>query len=63
MLECEFLHCEAELPLIVMFHFDGRDWRVCPFHDKIVRKNGASIEVEGGRDYLFSPVMIRGKAD
>lgn len=60
---CAFLHCEAEEPLIVMVHFYNRDWGLCPFHEKIVRHNGASIEVEGGKDFLFSPVMIRGKSE
>lgn len=60
---CDFLHCEAEKPLIVMVTYFDRDWGLCPFHEKIVKKNGASIEVEGGRDHLFSPAMIRGKSD
>lgn len=61
--ECDFLHCGATDTLIVMFRFLDRDWGLCPLHEKIVHKNGASIEQEGGRDYLFTPVMIRGKSD
>jgi hypothetical protein len=61
--ECEFLHCEAEKPLLVLFYHEDRDWGLCPFHEKIVRKNGALVESEGGRNYLFSPVMMRGKHD
>lgn len=59
-LQCDFLHCGAKDTLIVVHRFDDRDWGLCPFHDKIVEKNGASIAHEGGTDYLFSPVMLRG---
>lgn len=59
-LECEFLHCGAKDTLIVMHHFMDRDWGLCPFHENIVSKNGASIESDDGNDYLFSPVMLRG---
>ena len=62
-LNCEFLHCDATDTLIVMFEHDGRSWGLCPFHEKIVAKNGASIEHGGGKDYLFSPIMMRGKGD
>jgi hypothetical protein len=61
--ECNFLHCEAEKPLIIISNHFGREWGLCPFHEKLVEKNGASIEVEGGREFLFSPVMIRGKSE
>ena len=60
--ECDFLHCEATDTLIVMHRFMDRDWGLCPFHDRIVDKNGASVEYEGGKAYLFSPIMLRGKA-
>ena len=60
---CDFLHCEAEDSLIIVVEHDGRQWGLCPLHDRIVSKNGASIEREGGTDYLFSPVMMRGKSD
>jgi hypothetical protein len=60
---CQFLHCEAEKPLLILFYHAGRDWGLCPFHEKLVKKNGASIEHDSGREYLFSPAMMRGKAD
>lgn len=62
-LHCEFLHCEAEEPLIVMVEHAGRSWGLCPFHEKITSQNGITIEHERGKDYLFSPVMMRGKPD
>jgi hypothetical protein len=62
-LNCQFLHCDATDTLIVMFTHDDRHWGLCPIHENIVQKNGASIEHERGKDYLFSPVMLRGTVE
>jgi hypothetical protein len=59
-LDCDFLHCGASDTLIVMHEIEGRQWGLCGFHDKIVSKNGATIEHERGKDYVFSPVMVVG---
>lgn len=62
-LNCEFLHCDATETLIVVVMHDDKPWGLCPLHEKIVSKNGASVEYEGGKDYLFSPIMLKGKPD
>ena len=62
-LECDFLHCDAEAPMIIVRRVLDKDWGLCWLHDRIIEANGATIEYEGGREHLFSSVMFRGKPD
>lgn len=57
-MNCEFLHCDYDGLTVVAMCDTPR--RLCPTHARIVNFNGWGIEVEDGKEYVFSPVMLRG---
>ena len=57
---CQFLHCDYEGPVFMVFRFDDENWKTCIRHGKIITKNGHSFEWENDKKWLFSPVFARG---
>jgi hypothetical protein len=60
-LTCEFLHCEATDTLIVVYEHAGRQWGLCPFHNRIAESNKVRVFHEDGKAYLFATVMVSGQ--